>query len=355
MDQNYFHYEMAKKFLELGDYEKEVEEYQKGAERAEREGKDWLAAYYYFCKGVAFQSEGRFENACNEYKKAIALYPSNPAFFYELGKVLRKMGRMDEAKVAFRDAEKIDPDFYRRSIIDDLSFEKKFEMALEECDKGIEDAKKREYPKKEDKISSIAYYHHIKGYVYWEKGDHENAIKEFSEAAKIQPGNYRHFMRKADILEEIHRIDEAIKEAEKTKELEKEYSSDRFCILTKLGSLYLKKSKIDKAVEMLKESLPEGIDSLPRGLNPSYAPTLAAELIEKGVVKEAIEYLKRLLKIEPNLKEAQYLLASAYEKDNLTKEAVIEWRKYLTLDKDSEQAAIAKDHLKKLEGETPTP
>lgn len=60
--------------------------------------------------GYAYQQEGRFEEAYEAYREAIAIDPENTGALYNSGVVLLELGRGKEAEVAFWDVLEITPD-----------------------------------------------------------------------------------------------------------------------------------------------------------------------------------------------------------------------------------------------------
>src|SRR6266852_2341917 len=63
--------------------------------------KDPNAARVFFKLGEAYDSAGRNEEATEAYKQAIALKPDVPGYYNNLGNVLARAGKIDEAKAAY--------------------------------------------------------------------------------------------------------------------------------------------------------------------------------------------------------------------------------------------------------------
>src|SRR5271156_5556813 len=60
-------------------------------------------------RGVALQGLGRFEEALENYDRALALQPNNAVLFYNRGRVLQDLARFEEALDSYRQALRINP------------------------------------------------------------------------------------------------------------------------------------------------------------------------------------------------------------------------------------------------------
>ena len=61
--------------------------------------------------GFHLEQEARFDEALSRYDESIALDPTNHATYYHRGAVLRKIGRIDDAKASLRDCLVISPGY----------------------------------------------------------------------------------------------------------------------------------------------------------------------------------------------------------------------------------------------------
>ena len=71
--------------------------------------KDPNAALVSFKLGEAYDSAGRNEEAAEAYKQAIALKPEVPGYYNNMGNVLARAGKIDEAKAAYTKSAELDP------------------------------------------------------------------------------------------------------------------------------------------------------------------------------------------------------------------------------------------------------
>jgi tetratricopeptide (TPR) repeat protein len=71
--------------------------------------KDPNAALVWVKLGEAYDAAGRNEEAADAYKQAIALKPDVPGYYNNMGNVLARMGKIDEAKAAYTKSAELDP------------------------------------------------------------------------------------------------------------------------------------------------------------------------------------------------------------------------------------------------------
>ncbi len=71
--------------------------------------KDPNAPLVFFKLGEAYDAAGRNEEAAEVYKQAIAVKPEVPGYYNNLGNVLARAGKIDEAKAAYTKSAELDP------------------------------------------------------------------------------------------------------------------------------------------------------------------------------------------------------------------------------------------------------
>jgi len=128
-----------------------------------------------------------------------------------------------------------------------------------------------------------------------------------------------------------------------------------------LGKLFLLQRDLDKAIEYL--------DNAARAdpTNAQIYADLGAAYLEKGRLELAgsksdpaagkgledlghsLEYLKKALELNPNLREALFNLSLVHQHQGLYQEAEADWRRYLEKDSSSQWAVEARQYLKLLE------
>lgn len=109
----------------------------------------------------------------------------------------------------------------------------------------------------------------------------------------------------------------------------------------KLGLKYANAGKIDEALQILNEDVVE---------NPTAEKYLAIGVIylQKKDYELALQSLKEAVRLNPSSAPARYSLAMLYEKKKMYREAITEWRKFLTLTNDKELKHLAGKHIKQL-------
>ena len=110
------------------------------------------------------------------------------------------------------------------------------------------------------------------------------------------------------------------------------------------GREYANNGEYDRALEYLGKA---------HQLNPEKASiciALAVVYINMKMEYDAIENLNRAITLEPGKANACYLLAMLYEETGDTVNAMFTWKKYLDLKPRGGRSNVAREHLKRLEG-----
>lgn len=94
---------------EIARQRREIEELTAAKQREERSRRDCNRAFQHFEQA---QQAGEPGKAAALYRQGLALCPDDDVAHYELGKVLRTMGRSQEAQREFEAALKINPNFH---------------------------------------------------------------------------------------------------------------------------------------------------------------------------------------------------------------------------------------------------
>jgi tetratricopeptide (TPR) repeat protein len=242
--------------------------------------------------GRLFSEAARFTEAEEELKKAVKLDPDVIEAREELGKVLIKLGKNDEAISVYNDILLLDPD----------NFSSWYNMAAA----------------------------HVRA-KRW-----KDAAKCFREAVRIRPDSHKSYYNLAMALEESGDRESSIKAYQKSIELQPDFAD----AYNNLGILLTFEGRREEALEVYEEGIRRspgdyslhlnmGICLLEEGRNREAAAAfrnaldikpdeleiyyyLGAALIEMRHFNDAIDAYTSALKIKPADGEIQYHLASVY-------------------------------------------
>src|SRR4030095_14387114 len=132
--------------------------------------------------GTALALVPRRSEALAELNRAIELRPAFALGYNTLGMVLGRFAEPDAAREAFEKAIRLDPQLTEAhvnlSLV--LAQRKEFSLASEHLARAIQ---------LEGTSPVAAYWHYLKGKIYYEQDMTQEAIKEFEEAIKLNP-NY---------------------------------------------------------------------------------------------------------------------------------------------------------------------
>lgn len=230
--------------------------------------------------GIALQREGQIDEAITQYREALKLNAHDAEVYYNLGSALLQKGETDEAISDFQLALSISPSPAEAGSHADLA-----------PTEGAPDKKNEMY----------ARFHDGLGAALQRKGQTDQAIAQYQEALKLDPGysaaNYHladTLLKKGKTSEGITQFQEVLKN-----------SPDDAKTHNNLGSALRREGQMDEAIIQYREALK---------IDPAYAPAhfnLGNVLLQKGKVNEAIgEYLSAL-KIKPDNTMVQNNIARA--------------------------------------------
>ncbi len=268
----------------LGRYEEEIECYNKAIEIDPKDAAAW------YNKGVVLDDLGRYEEAIECYDRALKIDPKDAAAWNNKGLALRKLGRYDEAIKCCDRALEIDPKFVlawnnKGVALDDLG---RCEEAIKCYDKALEIDPK------------YAYAWKNKGFALFNMGRYDEAIKCYDKAIEIKPKYANAWKNKGIGLIKLGKREEGEECLKKALELyntnlaEKE---DRFSLYGKADVLR-ELGRYDEAIKNIEKAL---------RLSPNDIDLLYMKgkiLLESGKSKEASTVLEEVLSRSPNMRDA---------------------------------------------------
>ena len=170
---------------------------------------------------------------------------------------------------------------------------------------------------------SIKQYQLVYSY-YERKGETRKALDTLSTMAEMTPENLSLRLKLADAyyqsgyedrgIEEYISLGKVLKEQNRIDELANLYeklinrASNKVELLTELADIYIKKGRLDIAAARLDM----GLKSAPDNLRLLHLK--AKILLDKNDLENASQYLRKIIKVDPEFVEAKVSLAEVYEK-----------------------------------------
>jgi tetratricopeptide (TPR) repeat protein len=137
------------------------------------------AAIFDLCRGLAHEGQGEFREAIALFRRALTLAPDLAFGYYDLGCVLRQVGRPDFAVAALKEAIRHRPDF-------------------------------------------VDAYNHL-GITFFEQRDYRRALQVFAAAVELEPDNAYHYFNVGLALQVLQRYEKAAEAFAHALRLEADY------------------------------------------------------------------------------------------------------------------------------------
>jgi len=271
----------------------------------------WMA---YENLGGVLLKEGRAEQAEGQFEKALEINPRDVEALNELGVAMLREGRVDQAASQFRRALEIAPDKAETHINLGVAFLQ--QQKAEEAASHFQRALKVEpnNPLARENLAAALL----------QEGRGDEAIAQLKAAAEIRPGDAEVRSSLGSAMMKEGRVDQAIAEFERAVAID----GDRAEAHLNLANALLKKGSTDEAIAHFKRALE---------ISPDYAQAhnnLANALLKKGATDEAIAHFKRALEFDGDHAEAHFNLANALLEGGRVDEAVAQYRRAVELKPD---------------------
>jgi protein O-mannosyl-transferase len=163
-----------------------------------------------------------------------------------------------------------------------------------------------------------------------EKGESDEAIREYQEAIRLKPDNAEAHNNLGVALGKKGQIDEAIRQYQEALRLEPGYAETHYNLGLALGE----KGQIDEAIRQYQEAI---------RLKPDYAEThynLGNALLKKDQTDEAIRQYQEAIRLKPDYAETHYNLGNTLLKKGQTDEAISQYQAAIRLKPDNAEAHI---------------
>lgn len=195
---------------------------------------DQTIASAYYNRGNFIMNHGGFNEALNDFNKAIELAPNHFDAFNNRGNLFMNHNLYDSALKDFNKAIKLKPDlstaYYNRGII--FMQEKKFDQAIKDFSKAIE-LKPNDFE---------TYFK--RGYVFTTIGRNEEALNYYNKAIKINPDKVQAYINRGYLYMTLKENDAALKDFSKAIRL----VPDHVTAYYNRGVLYYAEKKFEEAI-----------------------------------------------------------------------------------------------------------
>jgi tetratricopeptide (TPR) repeat protein len=251
---------------------------------------------------LTFQRNADYQSDLSIWRDTVGKVPNNSRAHNNLGAVLARRGRIDEAMAHYQRALEIKPDY--------------------------------------------ADAHNNLGAVLTRRGRIDEAIAHYRRALEIKPDYAEAHYNFGITLRGRGRIDEAIDHYQRALEIKPDYADAH----NNLGLALAGRGRIDEAITHYRKALE---------IKPDYAEAhinLGAALARRGRIDEAIAHFQKALEIKPDYAEAHINLGIGLARCGRIDEAIEHYRKALVLAQRQSNTALAEALQARLRAyETGTP
>jgi tetratricopeptide (TPR) repeat protein len=268
--------------------------------------------------GAIFVDKGRFDEAIENYRKAIQFNPNSAVPLYSLGVALADKGRFDEAIENYRKAIQINPNYFDalNTLGVALADKGRFDEAIENYYKAIQIN-----PNNPKVLNNL-------GVALADKGRFDEAIENYRKAIQINPNYPKALNNLGNALAARDRFDEAIKYYHQAIQIDPNYLD----ALNNLGAALAAKGRLDEAIENFRKAIQFNPDSF------EALDNLGIALATKGRFDEAIENYRKAIQINPNYSKALNNLGIALAAKDKFDEAIENYYKAIQLNPNNSEA-----------------
>ncbi len=295
--------------------------------------------------GIILKNLGKFKEAEELYRKAIAIKPDFADAFYNLGNILNDIGKLQDAELSYRKAIELNPKFENAycnlgGILKDLgklqdaelSYRKAIELnpSFAEVhsnlgtilkDLGKLQEAELSYRKAIELNPSFAEVHSNLGSILKDLGKLQDAELSYRKAIELNPSFAEAHSNLGGILKDLGKLQDAELSYRKAIELKPDYSNAHY----NLGIILNDLSKLQEAEVSTRKAIQ---------LKPDFADAhnnLGAILTDIGRLQEAEISLCKAIQLNPNLAESYLNLGSVLSELGNLKGAEISLRKAIQL------------------------
>ena len=251
-------------------------------------------------------NEGRFDEACSHFRRAIEIKPDYAMAHHRLGVTLEKMGRTNEALAIFLELLKIRPNYaaahYNVGII--LLNRNQPAEAMAHFQAAL-----RVDPNHDPTLVAL-------GMATAQLGRPQEAIADYKKALASNPFNAEAYYNCANALVSLNRDQEALERYEKALQLNPGFEAAH----CNYANLLRKLGRPDEACSHYRRA----IQLQPKDANAYYG--LGAALEELGRTDEALASYTKAVEFKPDYADAQYNIGVILLNQNHPAEAMIHFQ-----------------------------
>ena len=142
-----------------------------------------LRARRYWSQGIAYEEMNYYEQAMEEYDKAIQLDSGDPDYYHSRGNTYGKMGDYESMLKEFNKAITLDPSYADYYLGRGFAYREmgNYVRALEDHDKAI------------SLNPDFAEYYYGRGLAYSDMGNYERALEDYDKAITLNPNSAKYY------------------------------------------------------------------------------------------------------------------------------------------------------------------
>jgi tetratricopeptide (TPR) repeat protein len=251
--------------------------------------------------GNVYSRQGRLEEAIQEYLTALKIWPNYTEAHYNLANAYSRQGRLEEAIREYLAVIRLQPDniFAHTQLGNTYLNQGRLEEAIQEFLAVLK--------LQPDDINA----HNNLGMAYSKRERFEKAIPEYLAVLKLQPDDIDARNNLGIAYSRAGRFEEAIRESSAVLKLQ----PDNIFAHNNLGDTYLRQGRLEKAIQeylVVLKLQPDNLDAH-NNLGIAYS--------QQGRFEKAIPEYLAVLKLEPNDIDARNNLGNVYKLKGLKNEA----------------------------------
>ncbi|MFP6723681.1 MAG: tetratricopeptide repeat protein [Candidatus Poribacteria bacterium] len=273
---------------------------------------------FFFSLGLVLKKQGKLAEAVNAYYKVLEIDPNNADAYNNLGNILGSSGKLEEAVDTYRKALEINPN--------DIKIYNNLSLALKRQGK-LAEAIDTYHKVLEIDSTDVGTYRNL-GMVLAEQGELEEAINAYCKALEIDStdaGTHNNF---GIILKEQGKLEEAIDAYCKALEIAPGYAD----AYNNLGNVLQLQGNFEEAVVVYQKALE---------INPNDARThnnLGVTKQKQKKLVEAIDAYYKALSITPGYADAYNNLGNVLQLQGNFEEAMVVYQKALEINSQFSEA-----------------